>query len=210
MGMMARMEKADRDAKRSESEFYKDLQIFRGGESSRPTVKIWRGNQSKPIAHYYFRNEEQRERLIKTEKESADKREQYKIEKKANREAAKKAFQNPYRIGDIFHHSWGYDQTQCDFYQVVGLTKATVTLRPIVAATVEGSEGFMSRSCVALKNHFCKAFSALSEHSGEITEITKKVMAFTKQTGEIDYYIPVPYGSCSKWDGRPQYNSWYA
>ena len=35
------------------------------------------------------------------------------------------------KVGDIFVSSWGYDQTNIDFYEVVKATKATVTVRAI-------------------------------------------------------------------------------
>ena len=37
-------------------------------------------------------------------------------------------------VGDILVSSWGYDQTNIDYYQVVRVTRATVTVRPIAAA----------------------------------------------------------------------------
>lgn len=41
-------------------------------------------------------------------------------------------------VGDIFYSSWGYDQTNVDFYQVVAMTEKTVQLREIKAEMVEG------------------------------------------------------------------------
>lgn len=35
------------------------------------------------------------------------------------------------KVGDIFDAQWGYDQTNVDFYEVVGLTGASVKVRPI-------------------------------------------------------------------------------
>jgi hypothetical protein len=34
-------------------------------------------------------------------------------------------------VGDLFYASWGYDQTNIDFYEVVRVTKAKAELRPI-------------------------------------------------------------------------------
>lgn len=42
------------------------------------------------------------------------------------------------KVGDIFYTSWGYEQTNLDFYQVVGLVgKVTVKLRKIAKDTTE-------------------------------------------------------------------------
>jgi len=123
----------------------------------------------------------------------------------------KEKFVNPFEIGDILHNSWGYDQTQCDYYQVTAKTRATVTFKPIASKTVKDSEGFMSRQAVPVKNAFCEGFlGALKKYAGMGTEITKKVSCYIQASGELKYYIPTRHGWCDKWDGKPNYNSWYA
>jgi len=39
-------------------------------------------------------------------------------------------------VGDVFLNSWGYDQTNTDFYQVVRVTKASVFLQKIAYEVV--------------------------------------------------------------------------
>ena len=39
--------------------------------------------------------------------------------------------QHDIKTGDIFYDSWGYDQTNINFYQVVGITDKSVKLREI-------------------------------------------------------------------------------
>lgn len=59
------------------------------------------------------------------------------------------------KVGDIFVDSWGYEQTQVDFYQVVAKPSAkTVIVREIACETVEGSEGQMCRDVRAVPNAF--------------------------------------------------------
>ena len=43
----------------------------------------------------------------------------------------------PLKVGDIFYSSWGYDQTNIDFYEVVGVTKSgkSVKIREIAKKT---------------------------------------------------------------------------
>lgn len=131
--------------------------------------------------------------------------------KAEEKEYLKKHYKNPFKVGDIIHHSWGYGQTQADFYQVVKVTKATVTVRAITTKTVEGSEGFMSRQCVPVKDSFQTGnlHSALVKYCDGKAEIRKRVSAYVKNDGSIRYYIPTPYGWASKWDGGSAYNSWY-
>lgn len=41
-------------------------------------------------------------------------------------------------VGDIFYNSWGYDQTNVDFYEVVRTTERMVEIKPIQSRVVEG------------------------------------------------------------------------
>ena len=49
---------------------------------------------------------------------------------------------NPYKIGDLFMRSWGYDQTNIDYYEVVAVSAKMVTVRTIAQKSIE--TGFMS------------------------------------------------------------------
>lgn len=130
------------------------------------------------------------------------------------RQRAKSQYQNPYKGGDILHHSWGYDQTNCDFYQVVEVKNASVVLRKIAAETVPGSEGFMCEKLMPVKDAFIeKATQALTKSDHHITPqnptIKKRVCFYVKDDGTLKYYISVPFGWCALWDGNAQYSSWY-
>ena len=136
-------------------------------------------------------------------------------EAKERKMKARAQFQNPYKVGDILHHSWGYDQTNCDFYQVVEVKKASVVLRKIGAKTVPGSEDFMSESLMPEKDAFIiEGFQALAKHDKGITPdnptITKRVSFYVRDDDTLRYFIPTPYGWCDLWEGKPEYSSWYA
>jgi len=136
-------------------------------------------------------------------------------EAKERKKKARARFQNPYKVGDILHHSWGYDQTNCDFYQVVEVKKASVVLRKIGAKTVPGSEGFMSESLMPEKDAFIiEGSQALTKKNKAITPdnptIFKRVSFYVKEDETLRYFIPTPYGWCDLWEGKPEYNSWYA
>ena len=136
-------------------------------------------------------------------------------EAKARKAKARAQFKNPYKVGDILHHSWGYDQTNCDFYQVVEVKKASVVLRKIGAKTIPGSEGFMSESLMPEKDAFVtKGTQALTREDHDIAPdnptIIKRVSFYVKDDGSLRYFIPVPYGWCDLGEGKPEYRSWYA
>jgi hypothetical protein len=43
-----------------------------------------------------------------------------------------------YAVGSIWNTSWGYDQTNVEFFEVVRETKGTVTLRAIASEVIDG------------------------------------------------------------------------
>ena len=42
-----------------------------------------------------------------------------------------KTLKHNIKVGDIFYHSWGYEQTNIDFYQVIAVTAKTVSIKEI-------------------------------------------------------------------------------
>lgn len=52
------------------------------------------------------------------------------------------------KVGDIFHTSWGYDQTNTEYFKVISISKTgkTCEVVQIGSETVKGSEGYMCES----------------------------------------------------------------
>jgi hypothetical protein len=116
---------------------------------------------------------------------------QLKEERKIARAAAKVAALESVKEGDIYVASWGWEQTNIDAYQVVAKKGATVTLREIAVASVEGSEGFMSDRVVPVKNEFI----------GD--EFKKRI------TGKYINIDDVRMAGLTE-EGKTFYRSWYA
>jgi hypothetical protein len=74
--------------------------------------------------NYSFRNEEQRKNHIVEQLESEK---FYFLREKEYKE--KKAMPHTLKEGDIVYNSWGYDQTNIDYYQVIRTTKKQVILK---------------------------------------------------------------------------------
>jgi hypothetical protein len=57
----------------------------------------------------------------------------------AKARAERAAVQTTMQVGTVLSSSWGYDQTNVDYYEVVGVSasRQTVTIRPIAQRTVE-------------------------------------------------------------------------
>lgn len=94
-------------------------------------------------------------------------------------------------IGAILVASWGYDQTNVDFYVVVEMTAKTVKLLPMYKYTRQ-SEGHCS---MAGTTRATKDINFRSE------VLKRKAASWIKVT------------DCSRahlWNGKKQYESWYA
>jgi hypothetical protein len=58
------------------------------------------------------------------------------------------------KVGDILVSSWGYDQTNIDFYQVTRVVgPMSVEIRAIGSKSL-GEDGFMTAKCVAVPDAF--------------------------------------------------------
>ena len=68
--------------------------------------------------------------------------------------AERQAFRTALMPGSVLVNSWGYDQTNIDYYQVVAVSETgrSVTIRPIAARSHE--DGFMQGTCWPLADHF--------------------------------------------------------
>lgn len=162
-----------------------------------PCAIAYKGKAKKPFAHYRYRNAERRalavEEWVKSYEAELARKEARKIEKKEATKAAAEAV----KIGDVFSASWGYDQTNVDYYEVVGKRGSMVDLREIGLISVEGGGCDMCDYVVPAKGHYI---------SDEI--ITKRIMCAGK--GCSPYVKFSGFNDASLDDCKPQYRSWYA
>jgi hypothetical protein len=98
-----------------------------------------------------------------------------------NEDAAKGS--HDYKVGDILYSMWGYDQTNIDYYQVVGVTAKGISIREIGKKYV-GSSGTED-----------KVMPVPDSFEGEVL---KKVV---NQFGRVKIDT---YASAGKWDGKPK------
>jgi hypothetical protein len=110
----------------------------------------FRGKAFKPVWHYSFRTQEaMRKSIDETLAAEMDA-----VERKAKRQAEKKlaCASHDVKPGDIFRASWGYDQTNIDYYQVVSISGQMATVRAIGCMSEE--TGFMSGDSVPELDRF--------------------------------------------------------
>jgi len=103
------------------------------------------------------------------------------------RQAARKP--HTLKVGDVLNTSWGYEQTNVDFYEIVAVSGSMVTLRQIAASLTEN--GDMCGMTVPQPGKFI----------GE--PLRRRANAYNR----------VNIHSCASaglWDGNAKYVSWYA
>ena len=101
------------------------------------------------------------------------------------------------QVGDIFYSSWGYDQTNVDFYEVTGLTGASVRVRPI-AATIESSSGTGQDYLMPVPGSY------------KGPEFTKRIQGTPGGERSNQPYFRLDSSSGAwLWDGKPKYQTSY-
>jgi len=157
-----------------------------------------KGKYSKTKNIFYYGYEELESAMLKADSymnqviiRDAKREQEKKDRKKANASVKASDF---YELGDIIYNSWGYEQTNIEFYQVVRIMNKTIEVRELSQSTVEGStySHGMADERVPQKDVFR-------------SEKTYKLRVYAKgrlSNPESFYYF-------NKWDGRPKYCSWY-
>ena len=161
------------------------LEVITSIRRGSPLLIIFKGRSKKAIEYTRFQSMERRTEyavkfILKEEKRLAD--------KKAKSEE-KKAWQHNVKVGDFFYSSWGYDQTNVNFYQVLALIgKKSVVIREVNIKVTEtkGTCDYV----VPIPGDFRKE-----------NEFTKRI--------SLGNRISFDYRSASLWDGTPKYKTGY-
>lgn len=125
------------------TEIFQRLAIYiNTSGSGSPWLKVYRGKQSKPFVNYTFRSMESLEKYLADVKAQEISSIQY----MENKKAARKETICRLQPGDILHYSWGWEQTNAEFYQVTRVTSKGAYIREIAHEGIPGTEGFMCQS----------------------------------------------------------------
>lgn len=138
------------------------------------------GKSNKPVWYESYRSDAERQKRIDgliawTKKRDAD---------KVERLQQRRDFRHDIKVGDIYSTSWGYDQTNVDWYEVTDASEKSIVVREI------GSE---------------------VDHSERGADYVVPVPG--KFVGKPMRVIPGPGGlsieghGASKWSGKPQYET---
>lgn len=148
------------------------------------------GTSSKPAIHYSFKTiEDRRKRLNEWRLSVSDRQDRIN-----QRKLERKAFKHTLKTGDILTSSWGYDQTNIDFYQVKEVRGAFVIVQKIAQKRTYDTQD--TGDTMPVKDAFLP----------NSPELRKKVSG-----GDGYQYISLTsYSSASLWDGKPEHWTAYA
>jgi hypothetical protein len=183
-----------------QEETYKDIRIIYHVKENGIAVYVYRKNARRPSVSFFKTGdvESAARKYIDYVKGQADARHQRKADRIERNRKAREQFVNPYTMDQIVYDSWGYDQTNIDWYQIVKIGPRSVTLRPIAGQIVEAT-GSMSGQTIPAPGHF----------TGD--PITKTIQVYMGSDDNIHHYIPSKHGSIGVWkEGEKLYCSWYA
>lgn len=158
-----------------------DLVIYRfTNQRGKPSALVYQGRAGKPLYWYFYATEDQRERrvqdTIQTRREVLQ-RKQQELQKKRD-------WKHTAKVGDVLYTSWGYEQTNVDFYQVVAVGDKTIAVRPIGQKIVESHGSY-------------------DEVKPDVGHFSGPPVKKVPQMSGTSYYVRFDRGTGRPWDGHP-------
>jgi len=95
------------------------------------------GKANKPLWNYRFRTEDRRQKQI----DETIKDRKAVLKYKDDRKNERKNFEHSYKVGDFLYTSWGYDQTNVNFYEVTDVRGKVIVVRPVSSVIDHESQG---------------------------------------------------------------------
>lgn len=109
------------------------------------------GKQSHSLWHIRFQDLESMKKKITTQISSLMSWE----DKKKERKEERKNELTKVQVGDLYYDSWGYEQTNIDFYQITGIKGKTFEITPIAKKYCnEAPSGGMSDNVLPIRDKF--------------------------------------------------------
>jgi hypothetical protein len=140
------------------------------------------GKKAKQDFYYEFKSSERMKEFLAQWINKYFKRQKYNEELKAKKKAAIEEKAKSIKVGDIYYTSWGYDQTNIDFYKVLDVRGKKATLVKVGKNRVEGEKSYDF------------VVPAPDPEGSE---------PFNKMVGEYGFKIK-EYAYATAWDGTPK------
>ncbi len=154
------------------------------------SLKIFGGRRAAADIHRYCTKEEASNIINKYIQERYANAAAKEARKLQNKQKQQEAFKNV-KVGDIFYTSWGYDQTNVDFYKLIELKGKTGTFQELSSEVVEGTEGYMSCEVIPGETFIGEPFKS-------------------RFTGDVATQMPYGQRGHKTKKNTSHYSSWYA
>jgi hypothetical protein len=161
----------------------------------------YRGKSSKHSFFYRFKDDENMMQYINKFIDSVIKSENEKRERKSIAKGfmeSMKASDN-FSVGDIVVNTWGWEQTNVEFYQVVEVLNKKIRVNEVYQTLIpdEGLSSMAGYVMPRIDNFINSEKSFL---------LSLKV----DEKNRVRICNPKSFYYFKKWDGKKEYNSWYA
>jgi hypothetical protein len=124
-----------------------------GRPGGKPCAMGFFGKADKPAFNYSYASEKRRAASVAAWIQSMDATQASKNQRKAQRKQVLGSKQEALKVGDVLRSSWGYDQTNIDYYEVVELFgKRGVVIREIGAESAD--TGWLQGKSVPAKGQY--------------------------------------------------------
>ena len=144
----------------------------------------------------FTHNLEQAEAHVATIKSNIDAKVNAKQQRLDANAKARQEFVNPYKVGDILYGSWGYDQTNVDFFQILEVGNRSLKIRKIASRSLE-TTSWCSEYVEPVKDSFIK------------DEVHRVNLVISLCGNNVCHSIKSPiHGGLYKHEGRPHHSSW--
>ena len=124
--------------------------LYASRRNGKPGLQVFFGKQSKPVIWSWYSTKEARNSALRQYFEGRRKSIAFKQERKG----ARKNFVHNAKVGDVYYTSWGYDQTNVEFFQIVEIHGKFAILRELSQASE--TTGWETGNCSAKKDFFAQ------------------------------------------------------
>lgn len=166
-------------------------------DEKKPWALAYIGRATKPRFNYTFPTIKRRDEYVAEWLQSQQRQHEQNKIAAAKLAEFKKTFKNPYSIGDILYNSWGWEQTNIDFYQVIELKSRALIVREI------NQDRVYSHSMAGDTSPVPDAFVS------DPQKINIRISA-GYNGGDPHVCLKSKHGYMGLWDGQPKYFSQYA
>jgi hypothetical protein len=151
-----------------------------------PCMIAYQGRRLKYDIYRHYKSVEERKADLQAWLKSVERNRNWKANQQKLRQQRIEEFLASLKPGQIFYNSWGYEQTQVDFYKVLEVRGRRVQLIEIGCETTEYA----------------------GPHAEYVKPIPDALIGEPFWKTAADRGFATRVGHITKWDGRPAYRSW--